>query len=116
MKLSMSDAEIARRYRNALDPKKAVKILAQLNGAGPSDITAALIREGVVLGTPPPTRKKRKRLDQQEARWLYDHEIALRLGVYAWRYRNGLPARTTTGYHQRRRKGVHEWQRIRLPI
>ena len=114
MKLPMSDAEIARRYRNALDPKKAVKILAQLNGAGPSDITAALIREGVVLDTPPPTRKKRKRLDQQEARRLYDlslndGQIADKLGVspgsvYHWRYRNGLPARTTTGYHKRRKK------------
>ena len=109
MKLPMSDAEIARRYRNALDPKKAVKILAQLNGAGPSDITAALIREGVVLDTPPPTRKKRKRLDQQEARRLNDGQIADKLGVspgsvYHCRYRNGLPARTTTGYHQRRRK------------
>ena len=72
MKLPMSNAEIARRYRNALDPKKAIKILAQLNGAGPSDITAALIREGVVLDTPPPARKKRKRLDQQEVQMLYD--------------------------------------------
>lgn len=114
MKLPMSDAEIARRYRNALDPKKAVKILAQLNAAGPSDITAALLREGVVLDAPPPTRKKQIRMNQQEARRLYDLgfndcQIADRLGVssgsvYHWRYRNGLPARTTTGYHQRRKK------------
>ena len=114
MKLPMSDGEIARRYRNALDPKKAITILAQLNGAGPSDITAALIREGVVLDTPPPARKKRKRLDQQEVQMLYDlgfndYQIADKLGVspggvYAWRYRNGLPARTTTGYHKRRKK------------
>lgn len=114
MKLPMSDSEIAMRYRNALDPKKAVKILAQLNAVGPSDITAALLREGVVLGAPPPTRKKRKRMNQQEARILYDkgmndREIAERLGaspsgVYAWRYRNGLPANTGTGYHERRKK------------
>lgn len=119
MKLPMSDGEIARRYRNALDLKKAVKILAQLNGAVPSDITAALIREGIVLDAPPLVRKKRKRLDQQEARRLYnlgmnDHEVADRLGaspssVYTWRYRNGLPANTGTGYHERRKKeGVHE--------
>lgn len=114
MKLPMSDGEIARRYRNALDPKKAIKILAQLNGAGPSDITAALLRQGIVLNAPPPIRKERKRLNQQEARRLYDlglndGQIADKLGVspgsvYHWRYRNGLPARTTTGYHQRRRK------------
>lgn len=114
MKLPMSDAEILRHYRNALDPKKAVKILAQLNAAGPSDIIAALERQGVVLGAPSPTRKKRKRLNQQEARMLYDkgmndHEIAERLGaspggVYAWRYRNGLPANTGIGYHERRKK------------
>lgn len=113
MKLPMSDAEIARRYRNALDPKKAVKILAQLNATGPSDITAALLREGVVLD-PPPIRKKRQRLNQQEAQMLYDkgmndYEIAEKLGaspggVYAWRYRNGLPANTGTGYHERRKK------------
>ena len=119
MKLPMSDGEIARRYRNALDLKKAVKILAQLNGAVPSDITAALIREGIVLDAPPLVRKKRKRLDQQEARRLYnlgmnDHEVADRLGaspssVYTWRYRNGLPANTGTGYHKRREKeGGHE--------
>lgn len=100
MKLPMSDGEIARRYRNALDPKNAVKILAQLNGAGPSDITAALAREGINLDNArPQALKKRKLLNQQEARRLYDqglndHEIALRLGVspggvYAWRYRNG---------------------------
>lgn len=114
MKLPMSDAEIARRYRNALDSKKAIKILAQLNGAGPSDITAALIREEVVLDTPPPARKKRRCLNQQEAQMLYDngmndYEIAERLGaspggVYAWRYRNKLPANTGTGYHERRKK------------
>lgn len=114
MKLPMSDGEIAMRYRNALDPKNAVKILAQLNAAGPSDITAALQREGVVLDAPPPARKKRKRLDQREARQLYDqgmsdYEIADRLGVspsgvYHWRYRNRLPANTGTGYHERRKK------------
>lgn len=114
MKLPMSDGEIAMRYRNALDPKKAVKILAQLNATGPSDITAALQREGVVLDAPLPARKKRKQLNQQEARRLYDlgmsdHEIAYQLGaspsgVYHWRYRNGLPANTGTGYHERRKK------------
>lgn len=114
MKLPMSDAEILQRYRNALDPKKAVKILAQLNAASPSDITAVLERQGVVLGSPPLTRKKRKRLNQQEARRMYnlgmsDHEIADKLnaspsGVYVWRYRNGLSANTGTGYHERRKK------------
>lgn len=115
MKLPMSDGEIARRYRNALDPKKAVKILSQLNGTGPSDITAALAREGINLDNArPQAPKKRKLLNQQEARRLYDlgmsdHEIAYRLdaspgGVYHWRYRNGLPTNTGTGYHERRKK------------
>lgn len=119
MKLPMSDGEIAMRYRNALNQKKAVKILAQLNAATPSDITAALLRQGIPLDAPPPIHKKRKQLNQQEARRLYDlgmsdHEIAYRLdaspgGVYHWRYRNGLPANTGTGYHKRREKeGVHE--------
>ena len=96
MKLPMSDGEIARRYRNALDPKKAVKILSQLNGTGPSDITAALAREGINLDNArPQAPKKRKLLNQQEARRLYDlglndGQIADKLGVspggvYAWR-------------------------------
>ncbi|MDE6260375.1 MAG: hypothetical protein K2M42_05865 [Oscillospiraceae bacterium] len=114
MKLTMSDSEIARRYRNSLDPKKAVKILAQLNATSPSDITAALARQGVILDPPSPARKKSKRLNQQEAKRLYDlgmndHEIADRLGashsgVYHWRYRNGLAANTGTGYHPQRKK------------
>lgn len=116
MKLPMSDAEIARRYHNALDPKKAVKILAQLNAAGPSDIAAALAREGIFLDQPKKELvPKRKRLDQRLVRQLYDqglndHQIAERLGtspggIYAWRYRNRLPANTGTGYHKQRRKG-----------
>lgn len=102
MKLPMSDAEIARRYRNALDPKKAVKILAQLNGAGPADITAALARVGITLVRPTPPRKAQKRLNQKLAQELYnqgldDNEIAGIIGVsdtavYHWRYRNGLPS------------------------
>lgn len=114
MKLPMSDSEIVRRYRNSLDPKKAVKILAQLNAAGPSDIREALARQGVVLESPLPARKKSKRLNQQDARRLYDlgmndHEIADRLGVsyggiYSWRRRNKLPANTAPGYHPQRKK------------
>lgn len=114
MKLPMSDGEIAMRYRNALDPKKAVKILAQLNDTCPSDITEVLERQGVAMDAPPPARKKRKQLNQQEARRLYglgmnDYEIADQIdaspsGVYHWRYRNGLPANTGTGYHKRRKK------------
>lgn len=114
MKLPMSDAEIARRYRNALDPKKAVRILAQLNAAGPSDIKAALLRAGILPEKPAPPRKKRYRLDQRQARQLYDqgmsdYEIARQIGaspsgVYAWRYRNGLPANTGTGYHPQKEK------------
>lgn len=119
MKLPMSDAEIARRYRNSLDPKQAVKILAQLNAAGPSDIAAALAREGIFLDQPKKElASKRKRLNQRLARQFYDqgmndHEIAEKLGaspkgVYHWRYRNGLPANTGTGYHERRKKeGLH---------
>lgn len=101
MKLSMSDAEIAMRYRNALDPKKAVKILAQLNGAGPADITEALARVGITPARPAPPRNIQKRLNQQLAQELYnqgldDNEIAKITGVsdtavYHWRYRNGLP-------------------------
>lgn len=114
MNLPMSDAEIAMRYRNALDPKKAVKILAQLNAAGQSDIKAALAREGIMLEPSAPDRKVRMRLDQRTAWELYDrgmndHEIADKLeasssAVYHWRYRNGLPANTSTGYHKRRKK------------
>lgn len=102
MKLPMSDAEIARRYRNALDPKKAVKILAKLNGAGTADITAALARSGITPVQPARPRKAQKRLNQQLAQELYkrgldDNEIARIAGtsdtaVYHWRYRNGLPS------------------------
>lgn len=101
MKLPMSDGEIARRYRNALDPKKAVKILAQLNAARTSDITAALARAGITPVQPHP-RKIPKRLNQKLAQELYnqgldDKEIAEITGtsdtaVYHWRYRNGLPS------------------------
>lgn len=115
MKLPMSDAEIAMRYRNALAPQNAVKILAQLNGAGSSDIAAALAREGIFLNQPKKELvPKRKWLDQRQARQLYDqgmndHEIAEKLGVspkgvYHWRYRNRLPANTGAGYHKRRKK------------
>ena len=102
MKLAMSDAEIAMRYRNAIDPKKAVKILAQLNGAGTSDITAALARAGITPVRPAPPRRIQKRLNQKLAQELYnqgldDNEIAEITGVsdtavYYWRYRNVLPS------------------------
>ena len=102
MKLSMSDAEIAMRYRNALDPKNAAKILAQLNGAGPADITAALARSGITPVQPARPRKAQKRLNQQLARELYkqgldDNKIARIAGtsntaVYHWRCRNELPS------------------------
>lgn len=116
MRLPMSDAEIAMRYRNAINPKAAVKILAQLNAASQSDIRAVLAREGIFLEITEPKRKPRKRLDQERAQEMYgqgmnDHEIADRLGVsssavYHWRYRNNLPPHTGTGYHKRRKTGA----------
>lgn len=118
MKLPMSDSEIARRYRNALNPKKSIRILAELNAATTAEIRAALAREGILPGASALNAQSRsyKRLDQQKMRELYDQgmndqEIAAQLGasaggVYAWRYRNRLPANDTTGFHPRKGKGV----------
>ena len=102
MMLPMSDAEIARRYRNAIDPQKSIGILAQLNACDKKDIYAALRRAGIVLEASKKPPVLRRKLDQELAYSLYkrgllDREIASVMRVpyhtiYTWRSRKGLPA------------------------
>lgn len=117
MKLPMSDGEIAMRYRNAIDQKASIRILAELNDTEPSTIIAALARSGIEV--PKGSRPKRKIahgaapckkqfINEDLARELHsqglnDREIGQRLGALSstvcnWRRRNGLKANTKVGY------------------
>lgn len=96
MKLFMSDAEIASHYRQAADKQKDLKILAELNACGITEIKAALSRENIS------EQNQRPKLDAIVAKKLYDQgrkdsDIAAALNVSRqaisnWRRRNHLPS------------------------
>lgn len=99
-----SPAEIVRSYRMAADPKKQIKVLAELNACSVKEIRQVLVGEGVLpreTEVPEePKKAARKRLDEETARMLYeegldDAAIAKATGMTAhtvakWRSRNGL--------------------------
>ena len=94
-----SPAEIVRSYRMAADPKKQIKVLAELNACSVKEIRRVLVGEGV-LPREEPKKAARKRFDEETARMLYeegldDAAIAKETGMTAqtvakWRSRNGL--------------------------
>ena len=96
MKLFMNDTEIASHYRQAADKQKDLKILAELNACGITEIKAALAREGITA------QDQRAKLDGVAAKKLYDQgskdsDIAAALNVSQqaisnWRRRNHLPS------------------------
>ena len=99
-----SPAEIVRSYRMAADPKKQIKVLAELNACSVKEIRRVLVGEGVLpreTEVPDePKKAARKRFDEETARMLYeegldDAAIAKATGMTAhtvakWRSRNGL--------------------------
>lgn len=99
-----SPAEIVRSYRMAADPKKQIKVLAELNACSVKEIRQVLVGEGVLpreTEVPEePKKAARKRFDEETARILYeegldDAAIAKATGMTAhtvakWRSRNGL--------------------------
>lgn len=99
-----SPAEIVRSYRMAADPKKQIKVLAELNACSVKEIRRVLVGEGVLpreTEVPEePKKAARKRFDEETARMLYeegldDAAIAKETGMTAqtvakWRSRNGL--------------------------
>lgn len=99
-----SPAEIVRSYRMAADPKKQIKVLAELNACSVKEIRQVLVGEGVLpreTEVPEePKKAARKRFDEETARMLYeegldDAAIAKATGMTAhtvakWRSRNGL--------------------------
>lgn len=99
-----STEEIVRSYRMAADPKKQIKVLAELNACSVKEIRRVLVGEGVLpreTEVPEePKKAARKRFDEETARMLYeegldDAAIAKETGMTAqtvakWRSRNGL--------------------------
>lgn len=99
-----STEEIVRSYRMAADPKKQIKVLAELNACSVREIRQVLVGEGVLpreTEIPEEPRKAvKKRFDEETARMLYeegldDATIAKATGTAAhtvakWRSRNGL--------------------------
>ena len=99
-----SPGEIVRSYRMAADPKKQIKVLAELNACSVKEIRRVLVGEGVLpreTEVPEePKKAARKRFDEETARMLYeegldDAAIAKETGMTAhtvakWRSRNGL--------------------------
>ena len=99
-----SPAEIVRSYRMAADPKKQIKVLAELNACSVKEIRQVLVGEGVLpreTEVPEePKKAARKRFDEETARMLYeegldDAAIAKATGMTAhtvakWRSGNGL--------------------------
>lgn len=99
-----SPAEIVRSYRMAADPKKQIKVLAELNACSVKEIRRVLVGEGVLpreTEVPEePKKAARKRFDEETARMLYeegldDAAIAKATGMTAhtvakWRSGNGL--------------------------
>lgn len=99
-----SAEEIVRSYRMAADPKKQIKVLAELNACSVKEIRQVLVGEGVLpreTEVPEePKKAARKRFDEAVARMLYeegldDAAIAKETGMTAhtvakWRSRNGL--------------------------
>lgn len=99
-----STEEIVRSYRMAADPKKQIKVLAELNACSVKEIRKMLVGEGVLpreTEVPEePKKAARKRFDEAVARMLYeegldDAAIAKATGATAhtvakWRSRNGL--------------------------
>ena len=99
-----SPAEIVRSYRMAADPKKQIKVLAELNACSVKEIRQVLVGEGVLPRETEipgePKKAAKKRFDEETARTLYeegldDAAIAKATGMTAhtvakWRSRNGL--------------------------
>lgn len=99
-----STEEIVRSYREAKDPKKQIRVLADLNACTVKEIRQVLVGEGVLpRETETPKRPKNappKRFDEAVARVLYeegadDETIARAAGatvhtVAKWRSANGL--------------------------
>lgn len=99
-----SPAEIVRSYRMAADPKKQIKVLAELNACSVKEIRQVLVGEGVLPRETEipgePKKAAKKRFDEETARMLYeegldDAAIAKATGMTAhtvakWRSRNGL--------------------------
>ena len=99
-----SPAEIVRSYRMAADPKKQIKVLAELNACTVKEIRQVLVGEGVLPRETEipeePKKAAKKRFDEETARMLYeegldDAAIAKATGMTAhtvakWRSRNGL--------------------------
>lgn len=99
-----SPAEIVRSYRMAADPKKQIKVLAELNACSVKEIRQVLVGEGVLPRETEipeePKKAAKKRFDEETARMLYeegldDAAIAKVTGMTAhtvakWRSRNGL--------------------------
>lgn len=91
-----SPAEIVRSYRMAADPKKQIKVLAELNACSVKEIRQVLVGEGALpreTEVPEePKKAARKRFDEEG---LDDAAIAKATGMTAhtvakWRSRNGL--------------------------
>ena len=99
-----STEEIVRSYREAKNPKKQIRVLADLNACTVKEIRQVLVGEGVLpreTETPEKTKSAPpKRFDEAVARVLYeegadDEVIAKAVGVKAhtvakWRSTNGL--------------------------
>lgn len=93
-----------RSYRMAADPKKQIKVLAELNACSVKEIRQVLVGEGVLPRETEipgePKKAAKKRFDEAVARMLYeegldDAAIAKATGATAhtvakWRSRNGL--------------------------
>lgn len=99
-----SAEEIVRSYRTAADPKKQIKVLAELNACSVKEIRRVLVGEGVLPRETEAAKKPKnappKRFDEAVARGLYeegadDETIARAAGATAhtvakWRSANGL--------------------------
>lgn len=99
-----STEEIVRSYRMAADPKKQIKVLAELNACSVEGIRQVLVGEGVLPRETEipeePKKAAKKRFDEAVAKMLYeegldDAAIAKATGMTAhtvakWRSRNGL--------------------------
>ena len=74
-----SPAEIVRSYQMAADPKKQIKVLAELNACSVKEIRRVLVGEGVLpreTEVPEePKKAARKRFDEETARMLYEEGL-----------------------------------------
>ena len=126
--LYMTDTEIERNFRAAVDKKAQVGILAELNAVDKSVIHNKLLALGLIDGEPMPEKSKGGRpkmaeIDEAEARKLIekdvpDEQIAKHFGVGITTFRTWRREKGIMRYQakKRARKTVEEVQKMSVPI